>query len=216
MPVRDHVPESSERDNVSPLEDNKSGDELDDMPLSPGAGPAEVEDGGRGGSWPGDNDDDDEELPFKYSRKDGKLRIKIEPPDGTIVKDPLRSPVRRRKWAAQLLDTADSESGNSSSQQQKVTEQTGGESSATKSPRHSHTPHIPTGLIDRIRQKSLVNFTNPFMRRMSRMNLSEVAQEEEWSSDSSDEPDVGEDQFYEPINVDHGPQGRHGRGADRS
>ncbi len=65
IPVRDKAPESSERDAVSPLEEKNAAEMYDDL-QSPNVGSAAVDDDGRSGSWPGDNDDDDEDLPFKY------------------------------------------------------------------------------------------------------------------------------------------------------
>jgi len=217
IPVRDKAPESSERDAVSPLEEKNAAEMYDDL-QSPNVGSAAVDDDGRSGSWPGDNDDDDEDLPFKYSRKDGKLRIKVDPPEGSkAAQDSLRSPSRRRVWTSQLLDAGEPAEASCSSVPQKDQAQATNDATPSKSPRQGliHLPHLPTGgLIKRIRQQSLVNFTNPFpsaMRRMSRMNIAEIAQEEEWSSDSSEmdeELNLNEEgQFYEPVSVDHGPDG---------
>ena len=231
VPVRDTVPESSERDGVSPLEENKSSDGDHDLTLSPEPGRSVLEggDGGRGHSWPGDIDDDDDETPFEYGRHDGKLRIKVVRPEGNATTKPRkptnRSPSsRRRRWTAHHLDGDDSEATTTSNNNLKEdgpVSQDG--STPPKSPQQDngifHTPHLPgSGFIQRIRQQSFVNFTNPFpngiVRRMSRRNLNDAIEEEEWSSDSSDlddELNVDEDgHFYEPISVDHGPDERRG------
>lgn len=223
LPVRDKMPESSERDAVSPLEEKGAAEMYEDSVQTPNAESAPVDGDGRIGSWPGDNDDEDD-VPFKYSRKDGKLRIKVDPPeDGKPTESPQRSPNRTRIWASQLGDLVEPGDPGCSSAQKKDQAPSTSDSTPPKSPRQGiiHIPHAG-GLIKRIRQQSLVNFTNPFpgaMRRMSRMSIVEAAQEEEWSSDSSEldeELDMNEEgHFYEPLSIDHEPDSGREKDAQR-
>lgn len=225
LPVRDKVPEASERDAVSPLEEKGAAEMYEDSLPTPNAESAALDDDGRGGSWPGDNDDD-EDLPFKYSRKDGKLRIKVDPPEESkSTEEPQRSPNRTRNWVSQVGDSGAAAEAGSSTAPPKDQGHSTSDSTPSKSPRQGimHLPHLQAGgLIKRIRQQSLVNFTNPFpsaMRRMSRMSLAEAAQEEEWSSDSSEldeELDMNEEgHFYEPLSIDHEPDSGREKDAQR-
>ncbi|KLO15690.1 patatin-domain-containing protein [Schizopora paradoxa] len=223
LPVRDKIPESSERDAVSPLEEKGAAEMYEDSIQTPNAESAAVDGDGRIGSWPGDNDDDDDDVPFKYSRKDGKLRIKVDPPEDKSIESPQRSPNRTRIWASQLGGSVEPAEPGCSNAQKKDQGHLSSDSTPPKSPRQGliHLPHAG-GLIKRIRQQSLVNFTNPFpgaMRRMSRMSLAEAAQEEEWSSDSSEldeELDMNEEgSFYEPLSIDHEPDSGREKDAQR-
>lgn len=104
--------------------------------------------------------------------------------DSRSSRNPLRSPIGRRKWASALLDPSDLKASDTDSQAAK-----------RPTPRLNNQPTTPNTFFTRFRTQSFPTLTSPFStfhrtRRSGKESSRTSIATQAWSSDSSSEEDL--------------------------